>query len=370
MNRGIACNHSPARPVPVGMGGARTQRAAGWAIGMLLAAAVLCAVPARSDSVTGTRLRDRDAAPLGPQLAAEGEAGPEFATPTTLDRSGRIVAPVRINGRGPFRFILDTGANRSAMSAATARAVDLVPSEDATVSVHGITGSAALPVVHVERFEVGELAFKDQRMPVLPSAVFGGVDGILGIDCLQQARVEVDFGEDRVTISRSRKRRASSDYLVVPARLKHGGLLQVNGRVGRVRVNAILDTGAERSLGNPALQEALVLRARSPHETELTTVIGATPQLVQGTSFKVPAIAIGGARLSNLTVTFGDLHVFNIWSLLEQPALLIGMDLLGTLQHFVVDYPRREFHLKTWSSGGPGNSRCLDLDCRVRLTDP
>ena len=56
--------------------------------------------------------------PAGMATAAEAapeEGTPEFATPTTLDRAGRIVAPVEINGRGPFRFILDTGANRSAM---------------------------------------------------------------------------------------------------------------------------------------------------------------------------------------------------------------------------------------------------------------
>jgi len=292
---------------------------------------------------------------------------PEFATPTTLDRAGRIVAPVEINGRGPFRFILDTGANRSAMSAATAEALGLVADEDSKVSVHGITGSAVLPAVRVDSFRVGELLYERQRLPVLPSAVFGGVDGILGIDALQSARVEVDFARDTVTIRRSTGARAPADYLVVPAKLRHGGLLLVAGRVGKVPVKAIIDTGAERSLGNEALRAALVLRAREPQESVVTTVIGATPQLAEGTSFVAPAIAIGGARLTNLTVTFSDLHVFRIWSLLDEPALLIGMDLLGTMQHFVVDYRRREFHFKTWPSDRT-NKRCIDATCRIWMS--
>jgi len=302
-------------------------------------------------------------------LGEQPESGPMYATRTTLDRIGRIVASVEINGRGPFRFVLDTGANRSAISAATADVLQLVPAEGDVVSVHGVTGNAILPVVGVDRLQAGELLFENQRLPVLPSAVFAGTDGILGVDCLQDARIEVDFGRDRVTIRRSSGRRAQRGYLVVPAWLQNGGLLLVEGQVGRVPVKAILDTGAERSLGNEALRAALGRKALRPHEAVTTTVIGATPQLAQALSFQAPAIDIGGARLNNLTVSFGDLHVFSVWSMLEEPALLIGMDLLGTLEKFVVDYSRREFHLKAVSSGGATLHRCGN-ECNTRIPRP
>lgn len=297
------------------------------------------------------------------------ESGPMYATRTNTDRIGRIVAKVEINGRGPFRFVLDTGANRSAISAATAEALQLVPAEGDVISVHGVTGNATLPVVEVARLQAGDLLLEKQRLPVLPAAVFAGTDGILGVDSLQEARIEVDFGRDRVTIRRSSGRRAERGYLVVPAWLQRGGLLLVEGRVGRVPVKAILDTGAERSLGNEALRAALGQRALRPHEAVPTTVVGATPQLAQALSFETPAIDIGGARLNNLTVSFGDLHVFNVWSMLDEPALLIGMDLLGTLEKFVVDYSRREFHLKPVSSGRPTLHRCGN-ECNTRIPRP
>jgi predicted aspartyl protease len=179
----------------------------------------------------------------------------------------------------------------------------------------------------------------------------------------------VDFGRDRVTIRRSSGRRAERGYLVVTAGLQRGGLLLVDGQVGRVPVKAILDTGAERTLGNEALRAALGQKALRPHEAVPTTVVGATPQLAQALSFQAPAIDIGGARLNNLTVSFGDLHVFNVWSMLDEPALLIGMDMLGTLEKFVVDYSRREFHLKPVSSGRPTLHRCGN-ECNTRIPPP
>lgn len=271
--------------------------------------------------------------------------GPEFAIPTTRDRTGRIVVPVHVDGRGPFRFILDTGANRSVLSERAVSALGLVPDGQSEVSVHGITGNASMPVVEVREFRVGDIRLFEQRLPVLPDAVFGGMDGILGIDCLQDSRIDVDFENDRVTVRQSPASRGVAGRVVLDATLHHGGLLLLNSRVGRVRAKAILDTGAERSLGNEALRQALLLRSARPHRDTVTTVIGATPQLADGKTFVAPVVDLGGVRLSNLAVTFGDLHVFGVWSLLEEPALLVGMDLLGNLQEFSIDYPRREFYI-------------------------
>ncbi|MCM2311080.1 MAG: retroviral-like aspartic protease family protein [Steroidobacteraceae bacterium] len=290
-------------------------------------------------------------------------SGPVFATPTTLDRAGRIVAPIEINGRGPFRFILDTGANRSALSEATAVLLGLAPESGSTVAVHGITGSAELPVVRVQQFRAGDLVIENQQLPVLPAAVFGNTDGILGIDALQDVRIEVDFEHDTVVIRRSSGRPAAKGYIVVKAKRRHGGLLLVKGKVGSIGVSAILDTGAERSLGNEVLRAALADRERRPQAGVATTVIGATEQLVEGTSIWAPDIVLGTAQVNDLVVTFGDLHVFNVWSLNQEPALVIGMDLLGTLQRFVVDYRRGEFHFKVWE-GGSSATLCPSIGCR------
>jgi len=38
--------------------------------------------------------------------------------------------------------------------------------------------------------------------------------------------------------------------------------------------------------------------------------------------------------------------VFRIWNLEREPAILIGMDLLGTVERLIIDYRRREVQIK------------------------
>jgi len=224
------------------------------------------------------------------------------------------------------------------------QAVGLTPTRQSLV--HGITGSAVMPLVVVKELRAGALLYKDRGVAILPNAVFAGVDGILGIDCLQHARIDIDFAGDRVTIGRSVKS-AARDRYVVRAKVRHRGLLLVPARVGKVRVQAIIDTGAERSLGNVALRKSLALSERKGFDGDATNVVGATAQVAEGYSFVAPTIDFGGgAYVGNLTVTFGDFHVFKIWSLLDEPALVVGMDVLGTLPELTIDYPRREIQLK------------------------
>jgi len=328
------------------------------------------------------------AAMILPSLACQAGAGPEvadgtetsvtaaaetqapeplYAAPTRRDRVGRVLAAVLVNGRGPFRFILDTGANRSALSPRLVEQVGLPMDPATVVGVHGVTGSAMLPAVQVESLRAGGIELRNVSLPVLDEHVFAGADGILGVEGLQSARIEVDFSQDRVVIGPSSRLRAPRGFLTVPVHLEKGGLLMVSGRVGRVPVQVIIDTGAEHTLGNAPLRDAIVHRV-SRHNRSETSVYGVTEDVSTGTTFLAPDISIGKARLRNLRVTFDDLHVFDVWGLAGEPALLVGMDLLGTLKQFVIDYPRREFQLKAYPSIGKQRvRRCAPYECATRI---
>ena len=92
-------------------------------------------------------------------VAQPGEPEPLYAVPTRRDRVGRVLAPVLVNGQGPFRFILDTGANRSVLSQRVLTAVGLALAADGpSIAVHGVTGTAVLPAVRLDVLQSVQVA--------------------------------------------------------------------------------------------------------------------------------------------------------------------------------------------------------------------
>jgi len=300
--------------------------------------------------------------------AGSSEPLPRYAAPTREDRSGRIHAAVEINGKGPYRFIVDTGANSSALTPQVAEELALPPVAAGFVQVHGVTGAAMLPAVRVESLRAGGIVLPPSTLPVLAGDIFAGADGILGVAGIQQMRMDVDFIHDRVEIMPSNGKRAPVGYVTVPASLWQGGLLLVKGRVGSIPAKVIIDTGAERTMGNMPLRAAILAKSRHGREYD-TTVHGATPSVGEGTYFSAPRIWIGPAQLVDLPVTFGELHVFKLWGLTAEPALVVGMDVLGRLERFVVDYKRKEFQMKSVGPKGVAIRRCTQSTCASRIPE-
>jgi hypothetical protein len=52
-------------------------------------------------------------------------------------------------------------------------------------------------------------------------------------------------------------------------------------------------------------------------------------------------------NLSKVTVVFGDFHIFQVWNLVNHPAVIIGMDVLGTADSLGIDYRRSEIYFET-----------------------
>ena len=86
---------------------------------------------------------------------------PLFAAPTRLDRIGRVMTHVKVNGKGPFRFVIDTGASRSTLAPHLARALNLQHSVGRNVMLNGVTGAAEVPTVAVDSIEIGALQIRE-----------------------------------------------------------------------------------------------------------------------------------------------------------------------------------------------------------------
>lgn len=269
---------------------------------------------------------------------------PRYVAPTLRDRIGRIWAPVFIDGQGPFRFVLDTGATTVALSRDAATLLGLRLDRARQVQLRGTTGATMVPQIAVDRVEIGDFLVENQRV-ILVDDAFGGADGVLATRLLSDRRIFVEFRKDRIEITRSRGQPAPLGFTTIPVKFASRQVPWVDAWIGPVKVKAVIDTGAQQTLGNLALRVALVAARRRTMELRNEGVIGVTGDVQEGQSAGVPVIRLGNVQISNARVNFVDLHIFEHWRMLDEPAILIGMDVIGVLDTFILDYRRRELQL-------------------------
>jgi predicted aspartyl protease len=296
------------------------------------------------------------AAPVPPPDAAELATG--------ADGAGRITASVRLNGQGPFEFVVDTGANRTVAAEDLAQALGLPPA--GTVSLHGVAGAEPSQTVLIDHLAVGEVISRRLRAPMLPRARLGA-DGLLGVDVLRDRRVILDIRGNRLLIGAPGAVRDGSAFamrqaqglragaqpdgkpVVVAARYKFGQLIVIDADASGRRITVLLDSGAQSTVGNIALRDATIRTAGAPAALrEAAPVLSVTGQTAQGELRLLPHLRIGGLTISGLPTVFADLHVFRLWEMNDSPALLLGMDALRQFSAVELNYPRRQviFYLK------------------------
>src|SRR5450631_1667898 len=98
---------------------------------------------------------------------------PRYVSPTRRDQIGRIWAPVMINGHGPFRLVLDTGASHSAVTSLVALALGIPTDQSPTVIEHGVTGFTTVPTNYNNSLTVGDLTGNSPVLTVVPDALLG-----------------------------------------------------------------------------------------------------------------------------------------------------------------------------------------------------
>jgi predicted aspartyl protease len=307
---------------------------------------VLRPAPALADPATDDSLRDL--LPAVPEVLPGLEEvlvtapEPRYVAPTTRDRIGRIWAPVSINGKGPYRFVLDTGASRPAITQQVANELGLPILADA-FRLRGVTGSSVVSAVKVDTLEFGELLIEDETVPIVADA-FGGAQGVLGGEGLEEKRIVIEFLRDQISIARSRRQPPPPGYSIVPFKYSPTRGMRVDVLVGSVKAIAIIDTGGQVTIGNLALRETLARRRGQQDEFE-DVIIGITADIQKSARVRIPSIVAGQMIVRNAEINFGDMHIFDHWRLNNRPALLLGMDVLGTLDTLIIDYRRGELQL-------------------------
>ena len=280
------------------------------------------------------------------------------------DKAHRVTAPVMVNGKGPFEFVVDTGANRTVV--ATELAADLKLPASGRADVHGIAGIESSAVAVVDRLAIGRVENRNLRSPVLTRQRLGA-DGLLGVDILRNRRLAMDFRRNTITIYRanagavglslgvkdsrmvqSGRSIDGTDYTIVPARMRFGQLIVVDADLGGVPVVAFLDSGSQNTVGNLPLYDRLKARPELLSARPLLVeLISATGQTAQGELSTVPPLRLGALGIADLKVVFAGLHIFKLWDLADRPAILIGIDVMRHFEGIELDYGARRVLFRT-----------------------
>ena len=284
-----------------------------------------------------------------PVLASPSEAAPQSLDDlVTLDLSedsfGRMTVPVRVNGQGPFPFMVDTGADHSVLSEELAAILGLPLA--GFVRVAGIAGVQDRPKAQVTRLEVGGCVLNNAPMALLPRRHLGAL-GFVGLDSLKGQKLVIDFVRRSMDVRRSRGWPQTPGEIVVYGKARFGQLMLIDSSVRRQPVYVILDSGAQNTIGNSALRSVTAARREQATQTapkiELESVTG---QSLMGESAQLTDLVLGDVSMRQIPVVYADLHTFLLFKLENQPALMLGMDTLRSFDGVTVDFGRREVSFK------------------------
>lgn len=275
------------------------------------------------------------------KAATQGELIPGFQQNFDIDRSDRMTVPVSINGSQTYPFIVDTGAERTVIANDLAKTLKL--EQGPQLKLATITGTAYTDSYMIENLTMNTINVELIEAPGLDRNNLGAY-GLLGIDSLEEHKVLLDFKNNKMDVLPSRRKsglgKIERGMIVVTAKRRAGRMILSNAEVGGVRVDIILDTGAQSSMGNFALRDKL--RKRDMRFDYVPVMMrSVTGDVLAGDFTQVRDIAIGGVTISDLPVTFADNFAFKALGLEKKPAILLGMDAMKLFDRVLVDFANR-----------------------------
>jgi len=259
------------------------------------------------------------------------------------ERDDRMTVPVLLSGTGPYRFLVDTGADRTAISRELAVRLKFAPGEAA--SLHSIAGRSVVATATVPALKLTRNEIHNIDAPLLEGANMGA-DGILGVDSLRSQRIMFDFETQTMEIVPSVQRDFNQEpgTIVIQGTRRNGRLVVTEAMANQHPLTVVIDTGSQVSLGNEALRRALLGShlLEASHQVELVSVTG---QRINGDYMFIRELQIGGVTIKNLAIVFADAHTFQKLKLDRRPALLLGMNAIRAFKKVSIDFASRKFRV-------------------------
>lgn len=248
--------------------------------------------------------------------------------------SGHVTAPVTLADGRTVAFVLDTGAQGTAVYDRFAREQAL-PADSTPMELTGQTGQASLTAVRLAEVTFDGTTTRDVVAVRLPDRADGvALAGIAGLDIFGRGTLTMDYRRMRAALAPAgvlrrtpgaiAATRLPSELLTVPVR--------VNGYVGI----AVVDTGARETRVNTAFARAAGLTMDAGAAP--TTIHGATNNAIVLHPARARSVVLGRVALGPRRVLVGDLPVFKAFGVADRPAMILGSDYLAG-RRLRIDFP-------------------------------
>lgn len=271
-------------------------------------------------------------------VEAQIHAGPQVPVPASIeipregvtfpmqDMGGRPVVDLKINGTGPYRFVLDTGATTTVISEELSRELSLPAPAGMHVTVAGGGTAPAIVVIHDVR--IGDAVLEGVIAAAMPlSVLLKGENaplGVLSAASFPGYLLSYDFPGKRISIKKGAL--GSADAKRTFQYTEEQVLPTVPVRIAGHDTQVHLDTGSPFGLTLPVKFLAELPLASQPKEAgKVRTPGGEFPvsiARVNGT------IELGQYKLDPDDIRFSDVR--------PGPAPASGNIGAGVLRHFVI----------------------------------
>jgi predicted aspartyl protease len=266
----------------------------------------------------------------------------EAEVPLTKDTTRHVTVPAFVNGKGPFPFVLDTGADGSAVYAWFAKANGLPKSTSRQLS--GATGSVPMTGSRVSELRIDGHAISNVDADTIPDRPDRAtIAGVAGVDVMMGRLAVIDFGCGTFALGpiRNPGKIAGADAQLVNAgSIPDGKQLTLPVTVNGVAGVAMLDSGSRASIVSTAFARAAGVDFQSFRHSQPTR--GAVGSAVTAIVGSIGTVCFAGVTRKNVVARVADLPALKGTGVAGNRAMILGLELMeGT--RLTIDYSARRF---------------------------
>lgn len=280
------------------------------------------------------------------------EDGALAVVPYTIESNGRIVVDVLVDGEGPFRFALDTGASISVIHDRLRDRLALQAVPEQSILVYGAVTSGRFPLLKVGQIQIGRQTWAAPRVVSMPgtTAASKDMDGILGIDFLSQYAVGFSVRDRAIRLFAPETIDARNFYRWADVPLDRetigagsAALYMFDIEIRGTQIPAIFDLGASVNMMNWPAARSIGLRP-----SELigdSDFSGAMDSVEDVGNFIAEKITTNRISWKNELFGVASLPIFGTMLRGERPCAVLGVGLFNQ-RDFIIDFTRSRVLVK------------------------